>query len=637
VARPHGVEGNEPSCEPPLNVTLPLPDTLCTLLALRTPRASSNRAVSGVGAHGKGQQLLASWEKTISGLFGLLRLGNVKSRMVAFALLATLIPSVSTAWIAYRQNRRSLREKITNTLQSASAQAARELDLWLTERLYEARVFSSSYEVTENLLVLRRSNPESITGMEAKARLSDYLSAVQTRFRDYDAIAVTDSRGRVVAATAALDSNSLHLPPDWLDDATANETVQGIPFETGASDGPAMMIAVSLLAGDGSFLGALLVTAKLREVGAILERFTPVGLGHMYLTARDGTIIAKSLATTPPPDAPHLTTAAAAALFAREMTAVGYPTDGGLESIGVVKLAPLLGWGVVTEVTEVQAYAEVVHLRNVTILIATALIIGAGMIAYFLAVLVVRPLDRLTEGAAAVARGDLAVDLPVVSGGEMGYLTEVFNDMVARLKEGRRELDEINETLRQKNQELARLSVTDPLTGCYNRRYLMETLESETKRAQRHDQPYAILMIDVDRFKKLNDASGHLMGDAVLTRIGVILRRVIRDIDCAARYGGEEFMVLLPETSVDAALAVAERIRTEVAQETVGENDRKVSVTVSIGVAGYPSHGAASEAVISSADVALYRAKRSGRNTVVVAAPGSSRRWSGRKSSSEPS
>ncbi len=580
---------------------------------------------------------MASWEKTISGLFGVLRLDRIKSRMVAFALLATLIPSVSTAWIAYRHSRRSLRERITNTLQSASTQAARELDLWLAERLLEVQELSTSYIVTEDLQVLTRSREESITGMEARARLSDYLSAVRTTLPEYEAFAVTDRNGRVVVATGALDSSRLHLPNTWIDVVREGDPTHSMPFETETLDEPAMTMAVPLRADDNTVNGALIAMTRLREVGDILARFTPSGFGYMYLATRDHGLISRTLSTAAPNEIPRLTVATVETLFANEMTAVVYLNDAGLGAIGVVKVAPRFGWGIVTEVPEQQAYAEVARLRNITILIASAFITAAGVIAYFLAVLMVRPLDRLTNGAAAVARGDLAVDLPVVSGGEVGYLTQVFNNMVARLKEGRRELDEINETLRQKNQELARLSVTDPLTGCYNRRYLMETLDTETKRAQRHDQPYAVLMIDVDRFKKLNDASGHLIGDAVLAKIGVILRRAIRDIDCAARYGGEEFMVLLPETSVEEAVAVAERIRMEVAQEGFGDDKQKVSVTVSIGVAGYPMHGAASEAVVSSADVALYRAKRSGRNTVVAAGPGPTRRWSGRKSSSQDS
>ena len=102
---------------------------------------------------------------------------------------------------------------------------------------------------------------------------------------------------------------------------------------------------------------------------------------------------------------------------------------------------------------------------------------------------------------------------PVISGGEVGYLTQVFNHMVVRLREGREALDAANDTLRKKNEELERVSVTDGLTGLYNRRRLMEVLSDEARRSQRLKHTFAVLMVDVDHFKKYNDSFGHLAGD----------------------------------------------------------------------------------------------------------------------------
>jgi diguanylate cyclase (GGDEF)-like protein len=234
-----------------------------------------------------------------------------------------------------------------------------------------------------------------------------------------------------------------------------------------------------------------------------------------------------------------------------------------------------------------------------------------ALIAYRLALLIVRPLDRLTAGAAEVARGDLAVDLPAVSGGgEVAYLTRVFNDMVARLKDGQAEL-------RNKNEELARLSITDSLTGLFNRRHLMEAINVEASRSRRNERPFAILMIDVDAFKEYNDTHGHQAGDEVLVQIASILQEVTRDVDTVSRYGGEEFLLLLPETNQNAAIDVAERIREQLKSHAVdGE-----AVTVSIGVAEFPIDGDGPSKVIAAADAALYRAKREGRDVVVRAQP----------------
>src|SRR5581483_3674744 len=179
-------------------------------------------------------------------------------------------------------------------------------------------------------------------------------------------------------------------------------------------------------------------------------------------------------------------------------------------------------------------------------LIMVTLLIGVGVIAYGLGLLIVRPLNRLAQGAAKVAAGDLDVGLPVEGGGEVAYLTEVFNDMVAHLRDGR-------EALRRKNEELEQLSITDSLTQLYNRRYLLERLSAEIQRCRRHKRTFTVLMADVDNFKPYNDARGHLAGDQVLAKVAGILRSVIREIDCAARYGGEEFVILLAETGIEGA------------------------------------------------------------------------------------
>ena len=126
------------------------------------------------------------------------------------------------------------------------------------------------------------------------------------------------------------------------------------------------------------------------------------------------------------------------------------------------------------------------------------------------------------------------------------------------------------------------------------------------------------MMIDADDFKKYNDASGHQAGDALLKRFGVIFKESLRRVDCAARYGGDEFIVLLPEIEATGALEVAERLRQRVVAETTGEPER-VPVSLSIGVAAFPEHGETLEAIVASADSALYEGKRCGRNRVVFA------------------
>src|SRR5438034_11041318 len=132
-------------------------------------------------------------------------------RSLAFAVLATLIPSISTAWVSYAHNQLSLTEKITGEQQSVSSQASRELDLWLKERLYDLRVFASSYEVSENLEKIPRTGREPVREGRAYGRLRDYLNSVRDRFADYEELIVLDSSARVVASSAS-DAGAVALP-----------------------------------------------------------------------------------------------------------------------------------------------------------------------------------------------------------------------------------------------------------------------------------------------------------------------------------------------------------------------------------------------------------------------------------------
>ncbi|MDH4348019.1 MAG: diguanylate cyclase [Gemmatimonadota bacterium] len=164
-------------------------------------------------------------------------------------------------------------------------------------------------------------------------------------------------------------------------------------------------------------------------------------------------------------------------------------------------------------------------------------------------------------------------------------------------------------------EEMKALAETDPLTGAFNRRALTDRLVQEVERSSRYQTALSCLMIDVDGFKQINDAHGHLAGDAVLRDLGALLRAAIRSVDVVARYGGEEFMVLLPETDRAGARVFAERLRQKVAGTAFGTPERPVHATVSIGISTYPDERVGDgEGLIQVADQNLYKAKLDGRN-----------------------
>ncbi|HXI20254.1 MAG TPA: diguanylate cyclase [Gemmatimonadales bacterium] len=164
-------------------------------------------------------------------------------------------------------------------------------------------------------------------------------------------------------------------------------------------------------------------------------------------------------------------------------------------------------------------------------------------------------------------------------------------------------------------EQMKALAETDPLTETYNRRALAEKLVQEIERANRYSTQLACLMVDVDNFKQINDAHGHMRGDTVLRQLGTILRREQRAVDIVARYGGEEFVVLLPETAASGARIFAERVIRKVGRHEFGEDGRPIHVTISIGIACYPDERVLDgESLLTLADQNLYKAKLDGRN-----------------------
>lgn len=171
----------------------------------------------------------------------------------------------------------------------------------------------------------------------------------------------------------------------------------------------------------------------------------------------------------------------------------------------------------------------------------------------------------------------------------------------------------LRETLRQQ-------AIRDPLTGLYNRRYLLETMEHEFSRAMRHDHKVGILMLDIDNFKKFNDEHGHDTGDFILSELGRLLKTVIRHEDLACRYGGEEFVILITETDNEGASQAAAKILSSVREHAFIFNNRSYGpITLSIGQAVYPDNGRTKTDLLKQADDALYDAKKAGRNRIVTA------------------
>jgi diguanylate cyclase (GGDEF)-like protein len=529
--------------------------------------------------------------------------------MLMFAVVATLLSSLTTVWISYIENKHALQAKASEELLGLSAQAVREVDLWAKQLRYDLLVFSISYEVTENLESIPLVNGEPVHSGIYYRRLRDYVNSVRDRFPDYTELMVLDRHGHVVA-TSATAERSVSLPPEWGKDLSRNGWAIGAPYWDSTGTHAEVVVSVPIESGRHAgrsvggtrVIGAIASRVNMHTVPDTLRRFVPGEGGQIYLMTRAGRIIVSSRGSSRDLMSQGYSRASANRLLAREGRAIQFGSYTGERVLGSARVIPAIDWLVVSEIPTAEAFAQVARLRNVTLAVVTLLLAVLGGLAYLLSMLIVRPLDRLTQAAGKVAKGDLDIGLRVTTGGEVGYLTEVFNNMVARLRESRAELE--------------RLSVTDPLTGLFNRLRMMEVLENEVRRSRRLHHRFSVVMADVDLFKKYNDEFGHPAGDVVLKRVATIMREASRDVDLVARYGGEEFLIMMPETELDGATHFAERVRKKLASERLPDG----KITLSLGVASFPMHGDGADQLIAEADAALYLAKRAGGDRVTAAA-----------------
>jgi diguanylate cyclase (GGDEF)-like protein len=536
------------------------------------------------------------WEQLIARPLRAVRLDSVGTKLLVLAVLATLIPSLVTL-ATYRPTQASPTATIAQQLRGASAATARDVAQWLSERLGELRAAASSRVLTENLARVRSGSE----GGEALGRLRDYLGSVRERLTGYEALGVIDARGRVVTSSTGRTSG-VQLAADRLSALRTGDAFVGDPYWDATLGKAGIMVAVPIRQADGRLLGAFIAKLNLRSVAEILQRFSPGDPGDIYLMTDQGRLVIRSRLSSAELMRTKFPKPTTQALFDQEGTPVLYKRADGQEVVGILQRVPQLRLAAVAEVPRTTVDPQVGRTGNAAGVIL-AVVAGIGLMAVGLGLLIVRPLKRLTRAAAKVAAGDLAVELPAGGSGEIGYLTQVFSTMVARLRE------------REGQGELERLSVTDALTGLYNRRHLMGTLANEVQRSRRLRRTFSVLLADVDHFKSYNDTHGHLAGDAALVKTAEILRKMTRAVDSVARYGGEEFVVMLLETTIATAAIVAERIRARVVAEEFGGG----RMTVSIGAAEYPAHGDTPEELIAGADRAMYLAKGAGRDRVMIA------------------
>ena len=258
-----------------------------------------------------------------------------------------------------------------------------------------------------------------------------------------------------------------------------------------------------------------------------------------------------------------------------------------------IRMSGMSGLELIGEIKKLNAATEIIVITSHASIESAISALRAGAYDY-----VLKPFDDIEVISAAVKRAH-----------EKSSLVKENTALLERLSE-------FNDQLMKANNSLKDRVNKDGLTSVFNHRYFQDALKSEFVRAQRYHVPFAVIFIDLDDFKAINDTYGHLVGDTVLVSVAELIMKNVRETDLVARYGGEEFILLLPETEQEGAVACAENIRKSVAAINICDLKEPLNITISAGVALYDEDCKSAQEVVRESDAALYQAKKSGKNMV---------------------
>jgi diguanylate cyclase (GGDEF)-like protein len=539
-------------------------------------------------------------------------LKSIKSKIMIFAILATLIPSLGLGLLSFRQNEAQIGENVTRELRALTSEASRDMELWIDRRVHEVHVTSTSSAVIDGLAAIVRPQASARANTAGKhpQALTHYLRSVQEKLDTIRELTVVNTAGQVVASSTQT-ATAVKLPDEWPPNSLTEGLLIVPPHWDHQYASATLSIAVPVLSYDNLLMGALIAVLDLHTLQPHLKSATKSPQGDILLLDQDGRILVSS---RPDTDKLQLDRSLLQKLRAQPGESLVFPGITHREVIGLAEVSTELPLTIVAERDRAEVYSAWIALRNMFLTLAGALIMVVAAVAFQMGRSIVRPLQRLIDAADRIAGGNLEVRLTAARNDELGHLTLVFNQMADRLRHSHAEIMAANQAMQQQNQVLEMLSITDSLTGLYNRSKLDAILSDQLARFKRTQREFTLLMMDIDHFKTLNDTYGHITGDEILAAVARILVQSIRSIDFAARYGGDEFIIILVETSADQALKTAERIRSQVENMRYSFRDSTISVTVSIGIVQCQSDDMTATAVFARADSALYEAKRAGRN-----------------------
>jgi diguanylate cyclase (GGDEF)-like protein len=543
---------------------------------------------------------------------------SLAARIGFFVFGATLISALAVAWTSSHALRGFLQAKIEDKLPSVAAQVHDRLDLWFAQRTLDVQVFARSAILVDGLT---RRGREHLTA-EDRQVIEKYLNYVLAGSQQYASLFALDPEGHTLFAVG----RQVDLDPDLQHSLAAVEDT-GVSQIVLIGGHRVQIVSSAIRARNDQVLATLHAVLGVETLTMQLSNRELGESGRLVLFDREGT----ALAASPGADLSALHRPAAFAT-ADPTTVHEYTGPDGFHIVASVRPIEALGWTLVVQERSDDAFAPIALILRRTLLLNMGIVAVLSLVAFKIATSMVGAIHNLSDAARRLRDGEPDVLVPVTSGSdEVGILTRTFAEMVERLHDARLEIEvrrqesenanrlllAQNHELQRANETLEQLAITDGLTKIHNHRFFQDQLSREIKRAERTGSPLALVLLDIDDFKQLNDRYGHAVGDEVLQLLSAVLIEETRDHDLVARYGGEEFAVLTPATDREGILMLAEKLRTAVAEHRFCPKGSAVplSITVSIGLAVY--HGDR-QAFFDEADRALYEAKAAGKDCVVA-------------------
>lgn len=555
---------------------------------------------------------------------GFLRKIEIRYRLINSFILVSLVPLLISGLLAYRETTRATQDKV----RAYSVQVAKQISQNLMLRMEKIEDISEELALSDKLqrLLANYYGDDEAAAAAARSGVARVLLDTFGSLPDVNQKYLLDRRRQVIDPQifAPLASNISRVAEDAPD---LSGRAWWTLYNGGHGQKSVAMLREIRFTGNNRPAGMLFVGVRPSYFFSIFEG---VDLGYdsslFIVDASDGAVVVQGRDTSFSSADPALLEGITASLGQRRNSDfISYTRADGTRFYAAIAQLPHTSWWVVSATPSDKLNADTRSVRDKIIAIGLLCFAASLVLSALIARSISVPLQRLVGAMKEAGSGDTTVRVEQAGGDEIAVLSRKFNEMAGKLQQNKEELEEQvalrTRELERANRKLEALSATDGLTGVANRRRFDEVLANELRRSVRSGHALALLMLDVDYFKKYNDRYGHLAGDECLRIVARVLQKSSRRAtDLVARYGGEEFSVIIAESDTAHAVQQAENICQAIFALKLPHADSPFGyITASIGVASLqPDEETTAEQLLRIADQALYHAKYQGRNRVVL-------------------